>query len=288
LVGSVAGEFVEPDKLPATLAMLFASVRTLGPLFIGVPACFCRVNITREQKMFSKPQKITSKDIAELVGTGRAVYFKIDGGRPLMDAENYMVQHELEAQVSHLVIAPAFARALQGAIKTREIEFIPTPLALGLYLVPQDIRDKTCAVICCEMFTTSVAVIAGDELCALETVDMGSAHVINDISLVKNIGYSAAKEIYERGTDAQDIIRARLDDIAEQIAAIIKTWGPGDLVKRPFYICGGHIDTIPAALEILGTALNAKITPLICPFTESNAPDKTSGDAVIISALKNS
>ena len=283
--GIVDGEFCEPDKLPEVLAMLFAAVRTSGKLFIGVPATFCRVNISRERKTFAKPQKITAKEITALLGPGRAIYFKIDGGNPILDATDYMVKETLEAQVSHVSIAPVFAAALRGTLKTRDVEFVPMPLASAMYVIPQPVRDKTAVLISCEMFTTSVAVVAGDQLCALETIEMGSAHIINEISLVKKVGYEAAKKMYEQNDGVAAIVDARLEDIAEQIAGIVHGWDK-ELVKQPFYMCGGHIDAIKSARATLERALDTKIIPTACPFTESNAPDLVAGDAVIQSALK--
>jgi len=289
--GIVGGEFVDSSELPKIVSKLVSSVTlpTLSKLTVAVPPCFCSVKVTQEKISLKKPKKITQKDVTDLLNGGRAVYFKIDGGKPILDAVGYDAKNILEANVSHLAIAPEFCDAVNNCVgrKFAKVEFIPTVLAEATYLIDTYVRDATCVLLSCKMFTTTVAVISGDQLVALETVEMGTAHVINDISLVLNVNYNLAKEMLDRNDPSvTEIVTARIEDLAEQLLTAINATDK-TLFNRPFFMGGGHIDAIPTVHEILEGVLDVKIVPLVHPLTESNDPDGVSRDAVISTALFN-
>jgi hypothetical protein len=286
--GILAGEFVDPSELPYITQELVKSVKGGGTVCIAVPACFIKVSVKSEIKEFEKPQKITRKDTDALLNDGSAVYFKIDGGKPIMNANGHTAQKTLQAFSSHIKVLQDFTTPLKtcGAFMRayKNVEYVPTTLAEANYLVPTEIRDKTCVLISCGMFTTSISVVTGDQLVATETCFMGTAHLLNDVSLMLRKPYLHAKELItnfrdEPGT-VHEIIGARVGDIGEQLFAYINNIDRG-LFIRPFYICGGHIDAISGARERLEKSLKVKISQLKCPFNETNAPDQVSRDAVI-------
>jgi len=295
--GIVGGEFVNNEELTAVLHALVEEVfgrkkrRSPIELTIGVPPCFLGVDVSTAEKTFDKPKKITQRDILDLLRGGRAVYYKIDGGNALIDAVGFTATRTLQAQVSKLTISDRFARqvatALVGIRGVVPRKLIPSVQAEAVYLIDSHVRDKTCVLISSGMMTTSVAVVAGDELCALETFDMGSAHAINDVSIVMSVAYGKAREMVNMPNNIRiaAILEARFEDMAEQVADILKCMDK-NLMKKPFYICGGHVDAMMGARKLFERALNVKITPLVCPFTESNVPDEVSRDAVITMALK--
>ena len=291
--GIVNKEFVDTSELPKIFGQLISELNISrgGTLTIGVPSCFCKIKITQERLIFKKPKKITRHDIEEILNGGRPVYFKVDNGFPILDAMGRIVKNKLEANVSHLAVDPHFFDIIYSCHdiidRFKKVVFLPIALAEANYLIDVHVRDKTCVLISSKMFTTSVTVVVGDQICALETLETGMAHVINEIILVKNSSYNFAKEIIKTpGVDAevQDIVNARLEDMSEQIFSAIFSFDR-NLFNRPFYICGGYIDAIPGAREIFEKTLGVKITQLFCPLSESNKPDVISRDAIVSLAL---
>jgi len=294
--GIVDGEFVNEREIPKTIGKLLEGVRTplMGSLVVSVPSCFCKVSVTHEKKGLLRPRKVNLHDIGELSRGGRVIYYKIDGGAPILDAHGHMATSTIEACVSHLHVDPNFLDIVQNcyqvAKKFKRIKYLPTALCEANHLIPSYIRDKTCVLISCKMFTTSIAVIVGDQLASIKNIDMGSAHMINDISIVKQVNYNIAKQMYDEmlnGTTAPDIVAivgARLEDLTEQIIALINSIDRG-LYTRPFYICGGHIDKIPTAIPMFESALETSITQLLCPLSETNEPDLVSRNAVVSIAI---
>ena len=297
--GIVNGDFVDPDELGAVFAACIkdayktAKNFNVNKIYVGVPPYFTSAAISSAEITYPKPRKITVKDIQHLLCGGRAIYYKIDNGNAIIDALGYTA-HRLEAQISRLVIKDSFIKQVGAALagtRLSKAEFIPTVLAEAVYLIDEEIRDSACVLISCGMFTTSVAVIAGDELASIATFEMGLAHAINDVSIVMKISYPRAKEmvtdpnLFIKGGTVKEIIKARLEDMAERIYGVINKIDK-KLFKKPFYICGGYVDAFPGARELFEKAFDVQITHGVCPYTEKNIPDDITRDAVINFALR--
>ena len=297
--GIVNGDFVDPDELSSVLTACikdaFKTVRNFNvtKMYVGVPACFTHVEVSSAELTFPKPRKVTAKEIQQILGGGKAIYYKIDNGNAIIDALGYTA-HRLEAQVSRSIISDKFIKQVGAALsitRLKKAEFIPTVLAEAMYLVDEDIRDRSCVLISTGMFTTSVAVVTGDELAAISSFEMGLAHAINDVSIVMKISYARAKEMvadpgaFIKGGTVNDIIKARLEDMSERIFGIINKMDK-KLFKKPFFICGGYLDSHLGARELFEKAFDVKITQGLCPYTEQNIADDLSRDAVISLALK--
>jgi cell division ATPase FtsA len=247
-----------------------------------------KVSVATAEKKYERPSKVSVRDAENLAGGGNVVYFTIDGGKPILNAVGFKAEKIVEAQVATTTFAVEFTsvikKCLAAAPSFRHVNFIPIAKAEANYLIDSAVRDGTCVLISSKMFSTSAAVVSGDEICAIETFDMGTAHIENDISLVLNVGYHKAHEMFANYKGAHDnldaIVRARVDDIGEQITAAISKMGKG-LLEFPFFICGGYLDLAPGAVETKKKNLNVKIGTLGCPFNEVNLPDVVSNDAVI-------
>ncbi|MDR0462488.1 MAG: hypothetical protein LBG88_04145 [Christensenellaceae bacterium] len=291
--GIINGEFADPGEIPGIIAKLVSEIKApkQGAISIGVPSCFCSVVLKHEVQTYAKPQKITAKVIDGMLNGGMVAYYKLDGGAPMLDVSGQSAT-KIEAQVSHLTIDPKFLSAIGDCltIKNYKIKYIPVMTAEAKYLIDTYVRDRTCVLISCKLTDTSVAVIVGDQTVALETFDMGTAHIINEISLVKKVNYTTARKMFERFDKADrdkigGIIGTRLDDMAEQIQSIVYLFDK-DLIKRPIYTCGGYTDALGGAITAMNAKLGCAIIPCACPFKETNPPDVVSRDAVIIESLK--
>jgi len=285
--GIVNGEFVNGNEVPRIVERLLDEVKvpTVFTINVAVPSCFSSARVGTYKKTFTKPRTVTQKDADELLMGGRAIYYRVDGGAPIIDAVEHTVNRELEVQVSHIETSPMFTEILRRSLaKYKKLRLLPVSLCEAKYLIDQTERDRTCVLLSCKMFSTTVSVVAGDQLCAVETFNMGTAHIVNDISIMMHMEYNKARELFGKNDKNNPITRARLEDMAEQVVSIEKGLDT-HLLKHKFYMCGGHADAVAGAKEIFETALGVKITVLGCPLTEQNLPDKTSIDAVILNAL---
>jgi Tfp pilus assembly PilM family ATPase len=291
--GIVDAEFVNAGEISSVIGHLVAKSPILRgmSLTVAVPACFCDVHVETQTKVFKKPTKLTRGEIDEILNGGDAVYFKIDQSAPVIEALGAHVERELEAHVSHTEISGVFTSVIKHAGLNRyfkEVLLAPVVLCEARYLIDQSIRDRTCVFVSCKMFSTTVSVVAGDELLGMQTINMGSAHVVNDISLILHLGFEEAREKFLKYTGAKEgvytIIKARLDDICEQILSIIKNFDP-NLSSRPIWLAGGHVDGIKGGREILSANLGVGVEILAHPLFESNNADEASHDAVAFASV---
>jgi len=292
--GIVNGEFAHYTEIPGIIEDLITELKIVrgGVLTIGVPSCFCNISVRPEQRSFPKHKRIGGKIIKDLLDGGRAAYYKLDGGVPIIDARGEIAV-SIEAQVVNFGVAPVFLDIIHQCHSIlrifKSIRFVPVAQAEATYMVPTHMRDRTCTLVSCKMTDTTVAVCVGDQIVACVTFDMGTAHVIDDICLVKNVDYLTAKGMFDRYDSADidgiaEVVNARLEDMGDQIKDIVYRLDLG-LIKRPFYMCGGYIDAVYGAKEVFSKCLRAQFTECMCPLYEINPPDTTTRDAVIISSL---
>ncbi|MCL2228907.1 MAG: hypothetical protein FWC00_03705 [Firmicutes bacterium] len=294
--GIIEGDFASFVEIPGVMKNLMNKANFpnthRNKLLVGVPSCFCVASSEYRKREFEKPTKVNKKIVAELLGGGEACYFKVDGGPPLITAIGRSCM-KIEVLVSNVKIKTTFVDAIRQSFCIsrgfKGIKYMPVPLAEARYLINVADRDKTAYLISYKMADTSVSVIVGDHLCTIDTLDMGYAHVINDISMVKNIDFKSAAMLLKR-YNAQDsdgimqIVDARLEDMAEQIKDILLKHDP-DLLTRRGFMCGGHTDEIYGAHQIFSQTIGAELTVLKCPLNEDNIPDATARDGLAIASL---
>lgn len=286
--GIVNGEFVDNTELQGVISRCVKETFEKQPKFnadglcIGVPSDFCRVEIFEAEKIFKRPSKITPKNVEQLLNSAkstmegftpisrRAVYHKIDDGKPVIDAVGFTAKNSLATQISIISVSNEFIKTVGQAVarKFRRVEFLPLALAESLYLIDRDIRDSGAVLISFQTSSTSVMFSIGDSICSLSTDFQGSAHFINDVSIVMKKGYLEAKKMVANPTDkVKDIIMARLETLAEHLYSAIKSMD-AKLFSKPHYICGELGDGMEGIVDFLSTALGVKVTKVACPLTD--------------------
>ncbi|MCL2846823.1 MAG: hypothetical protein FWE38_03980 [Firmicutes bacterium] len=298
--GILDGEFVEPAEMPGLLAQLTKKVtgqlRTTT-LTIEVPAMFCRVFVDTITDTFERPRRVTKRDIdrvmkrpnehlAEAAGMVPVhmdiMYWQLDGARPQLNPDGATAT-ELFAKRSVIFALESFVSIIRNALvglPFTDVEFVPAPLSRALYLIDEESRDAGCRMLHCDMFSTTVVSVAGDNLSAIHTVPLGMAHVANDLCVVLECDYPVARglmgalmlnltpsdgdelDIAGERFDTQlvgDIVRARLSEIAE---GILDATGDGKM-----YICGGGISAIRGGRDFLSRELNIPLVQTFCPRT---------------------
>ena len=309
--GLVGSEFVEPADLPGVVESVLAEVvgnQVTGQLVIGIPSQFCKVIVRDVALEFSKPVKISSREVAKLFNeieieqiegfniiSKNAVYFKIDGGKAVIDATGEMAT-KLSAQVSVVLVDDSFIQTVADVVGERwlpRLLFVPVVLAQANYFINDDVRDDTCVLISCGMFETSVAVCSGDSLVYLRTMELGLGHIVNDVASVLGVGFLTAKLLVDEAVlsvtmgqndnyqislgdgsiqkyaaaKVNDIIKNRLSVMAQHLRSSIKKSLGDGIFEKEFYVCGGHLDALAGVRDLLSRAFKVRIRQGVCPFT---------------------
>jgi cell division ATPase FtsA len=305
--GIVDGEFVDEGEIPDAIETLVTSIpmKRVSKVVIGVPSPFISFAVETVHKDFDTARKVTKKDIEWLCGDGNPIYFRIDDASPVLNALGFVCEQRLEANVSYLKIAPQFGEPIKNCArvfkKFQSVELLPIIKAEANYLIDHAVRDRTAVIISSKLLSISVAVVVGDEICAIETFDSGPANMVTDLMECHKIDYPTARARFENyilnsmglsveelgilGADSA-ILKARVEDTAELIRDAIKRFDGELLTKSKIYITGGNIDAVPGAVEIFDKTFGVRIAHLRCPLTETNNGDKISNNALITVGLK--
>ena len=294
-------------------------------LYIGVPPVFCDLIVRDAAQHFNRPRRVNQNDIRKLIqgctyyADDRTVigkdilFFKLDDGRAVIHAAGTSCA-KLEAKIGIISCRNVFVEAVMSALfgtYFSRIEFISQTAAEALYYIENDVRDRTCVLVSCGMFSTTVSVAAGEGLCFMESFHMGTAHVINDLCIVLGVDHVAATallagvvlsinaeegECYEIETNGKreqfsitkvnDIVKARLEEIAEGIKTLLNK--AEDRVNSDrIFICGGEVDAIIGARDFLSKEIGVHIDQCLCPLTRQNTSKQVLANALLCLAGRN-
>jgi len=289
----------------------------IDTIHIGVPHAFCDCFVSSSALNFEKPRKISQKDITKLINSVNhsdpnrtvvkrsAIYYRTDGGRAYLNALGLLAKN-VEARISLLTVSNYFINTMRSCLGLGfKLDFIPCALAESLYLIGEETRDQTAVMISCGMFSTAVSVCCGDSLMYLKSFEQGIAHIINDVSTVLGVNFQTANQLvgeallsikmgendnYEISSGGKkqkfsalavnDIIKGRMEVMADHIVRIAATADKNILNTNSVFICGGNMDAISGARDFLSKAIGTYIKECICPLTHQNN-DKLTQDAVI-------
>ena len=291
----------------SVLSEVTGEKQAVGSLVLGVPPQFCKVIVRESVLEFPKPTKVTVREIAKLfnevevdqiegysITSKSAVYFKVDDGNAIIDAKGRMAV-KLSAQISIMLVSDNFVQIAVGCLDKKwlpVLSFIPTVLAQANYFIDEDARDNTCVLVSCGMFATALAVSSGDSLVYLKTLELGLGHFVNDVASVLGVSFYTAKLLVDEAVlsvtmgqndnyqinigettqkfaaaKVNDIIKSRLAFMAQHIKSTLKKALGEGIMQKEFYICGGHLDAIAGARDLLSKSLKLRIRQAICPFT---------------------
>lgn len=315
-------ELAESMQIAVYQALRGTNVK-VDKLYIGAPPQFCDCSVHNAMLEFDKPKRITQRDIKQMfssvehnhngtVISESVVWCKLDGGRPVINAVGSIAQN-IQARFSVTSVANSFVELVRSCLRGmpfKSAAFISVGLAKALYLIDEESRDKTAVFISSCMFTTSVGVVVGDGLVFLKSFNTGMAHVINDVSVVLGVDFQVAnmlvneailsvrmndKDNYEvtsnnkkmkfSAATVNDIIKSRLEVMGENIIKLINAADP-NLMSKPFFICGGHLDAVAGARDFFSKTIGVHITQCVCPFTKQNKPSELTIAALLNLALK--
>ena len=269
------GEFIEPEKLYDSVANCIVKAETnsglkVEKLHIGVPAEFTFVETKTASVAFNKKVKISDQEIAELFSIAsrevkyekasiisRApIYFLLDDSRKVIDPKGE-VSTRLSGLVSFVVADNNFIDTIDGIVKNmglKEVEYVSSSLAQSLYLLDPQVRDSGAILIDVGYLTTSVALVKGDGLLALNHFSVGGGHISADLCQVLQISFKEAEALKRKvvlslsATDS-DFYEVNLDGVITPISA-----------KLTNEIVASRLDMIVALINKCLTKMRANLT----------------------------
>ena len=309
--GILHREFVNPDELGylfegMLLELLGKNKYKTSVLVISVPPEFVHSGTGVARLNFPKAKRVTEKDKNDLLDQVSfdyqdrvvidkdIIYYKVNG-----ESSTYNVLGEsaslLEALVKVASVERRFIATVTDALPRglfKSIRFICGTLAIARYLIDETTRDQTCLLVSSGMFATSISVITGEHIIAQESLNMGLAHVINDVCIVKNVDHLVAESLVKKATlcvkhsdraqytlvsgdkysarEINEIIASRIEEVAEELRGLIQDLDRG-LLSRPVFVCGGYLDLITGGRQVLQDGLRIALEQLVCPLSNSQA-----------------
>ncbi len=270
----------------------------LNKVFIGVPGEFVSVITRQTDVSYPAPKKIARENINEIFAAAAefgqpkgfspisrsSIYFILDDGKKVIDPVGE-VAAKLRGLVSFIFIDDVFKNVISKVLTNcgiREFEFVAQSLAEALYMLPPSVRDGYAILVDGGFVSTTVSVILGDGVLYQKSFSVGGGQMADDLSQVLKIEYNDAESLlskahlnlafaddegFQAGEEivsaqmANEIIRARVEDMAESIEACIKAC-PHILPDNvPIHITGGAFCYLKGAYNTLSECLGRVVYP---------------------------
>lgn len=226
--GYYEGEFVEPEKLLASIESTLTKAQTnsgleITKLFVGVPSEFSFCKTKSAGISFKKRTKIgvdeiysffdlASKDldVSNCTILNRSpIFFMLDDKRKCMDPKG-QVTSKLYGEISFIFAENSFIEKINDILSQlgiSNVEYVSSPLAQSIYLLDPEIRDTGAILIDCGYISTSVALVKGDGLLGLNAFSLGGGHITADLSQVLQLSFKDAETLKRKvvlSLDASD------------------------------------------------------------------------------------
>jgi cell division protein FtsA len=222
----------------------------------------------------AKIQDKSNREILDVI----PLFFKVDG-KKIMRSPLGMKGTKLEGRLLFISALKHDIDDLVSVIESAHVlvdRILPAPYADSFVAVSRPQKMAGCAVIDIGKDTTSCAVFEEGTLFSIETFDVGSQNITNDIALGFKVPLDEAERIKTERTGRPTpdknlitIVEARLSDIFELVDKHLKKIGKSELLPAGAILVGGgsalpHIETfaseylnLPArtALPLMPSAL---------------------------------
>lgn len=293
----------------------------LSKVYVGVPGEFVAV-VTKEGEVnYPSSTQITNESVAEVfnnVGNFGAngfsaisrssIYFVIDDERKVIDPVGEQASN-LTGLISFIFVDDNFKRVVCKALEQNNIQdfdFVSQNLAQALYLIQPSVRDGYALLVDCGFVTTNVSVVLGDGILYSKSFSIGSAQLADDIAQVLNIDHLVADKLlsqvhlnlefdendafvvdekYFNASQTNEIVRCRVEDIAEHINACLDAC-PHQIPKNiPVFVTGGTFAYLKGGINELAKCLAKAVYPAPVNSPQYDKQEYTSAYGLISIAL---
>lgn len=297
----------------------------LDKVYVGVPGEFVSVVTRQTDVTYSAPKKIARENINEVFSgaaefeqpkgfspiSRSSIYFILDDGKKVIDPVGETAA-KLSGLVSFIFVDDVFKNTVSKALTdcgVKEFDFVAQSLAQALYILSPSVRDGYAILVDGGFVSTSVSVVLGDGILYQKAFSVGGGQMADDLSQVLKIDYDDAvgllskahlnldfadDAVFEAGQSSvsasmtNEIIRARVEDMADSIAACVKSC-PHILPDNvPVYVTGGAFCYLKGAYNTLSKCLGRAVYPAPTVSPQYDKQEYSSAYGVISIALSQS
>lgn len=297
----------------------------LDKIYVGVPGEFVSVVTKQADITYTAPKKIAQENINEVFESAgsfeapkgfspisrSSIYFILDDGKKVIDPIGE-VAAKLSGLVSFIFVDDTFKTLVSKALGdcgVKEYDFVAQNLAQALYLLSPTVRDGYAILVDSGFVSTNVSVVLGDGILYSKSFSVGGGQMADDLSQVLKIDYNDAasllgkahlnlefadQDVFAAGGQnvsasmTNEILRARVEDMAESIAACVKSC-PHILPDNvPVYVTGGAFCYLKGACNTLSKCLGRAVYPAPAVSPQYDKQEYTSAYGVISIALSQS
>lgn len=269
----------------------------ISSVFIGVPGEFTTVATSEGSVVFRSKKKITHEDILEVFDKANiyrnvsglkpisrsSIYFCLDDDKKVVDPHG-LIATKLSGLMSYIFVTDYFRDSISLILQKLDItsyEFVSSCLAEALFLLDTSVRDKWAILVDVGYITSSVMLIGGDGLLFMKSFSIGGGHISADLCQVLEISFPVAEQLSQKinlnlefeendnyvlnnGVEVKaqlsnDVVKARIDDIAECIVQCFDSCEYEIPQSTALYITGGGLVYTKGAIEYLSKQLQKQV-----------------------------
>ena len=213
--GFMFGDWIDRKNLPAAIAKSLNDAAKIAgakidKVYVGVPGEACALVTKEVNTVFNRKRKLKETDVLELHAQGeefdresyeviniQPVYYTIDNERRIISPVG-QVTARFGGVLSYFLADKEFTDDIKGVLLDMgvpEVEFVCSPLAEALLLVPDEKRDATAVLIDVGYLTSTVSVVRGDGMLSLSSFSMGGGNITADLATALETPFSVAEEL---------------------------------------------------------------------------------------------
>ena len=330
--GFMFGDWIDRKGLPTTIAKALNEAAKIAgvkidKLYVGVPGEACVLETKEVNTVFNRKRKLKETDVFELHAQGeefdpesyeviniQPIYYTIDNERRIISPIG-QVTARFGGVLSYFLADKAFTDDIKGVLLDMgvpEVEFVCSPLAEALLLIPDEKRDATAVLIDVGYLTSTVSVVRGDGMLALSSFSMGGGNITADLATALEISFSVAEELkrkvvltldpsdddaYEIATQEEvlkfptklvnEIVSHRVLTIANTVNKCLATCEYEIPSYVTYLLTGGGISYIRGAKDVLGARIGRNVSIAVPPFPQVNRPEASASYGLLDMAVKN-
>ena len=228
--GFMFGDWIDRKNLPGVIAKaLNDAAKVAGAridkVYVGVPGEACALVTKEVNTVFNRKRKLKETDVFELHSQGeefdpeayeviniQPVYYTIDNERRVISPVG-QVTARFGGVLSYFLADRAFTDYVKGVLLDMgvpEIEFVCSPLAEALLLIPDEKRDATAVLIDVGYLTSTVSVVRGDGMLSLVVLDGRGEHYRRSCHRARNSVFGSGGTQTQSRTYARSVGRRRV------------------------------------------------------------------------------
>ncbi len=245
--------------------------------------------------------KLNLRSLPGVVIHRSPAWFSVDGGKKGMSPVG-LKGSKLKAAVAFVMADKFFVEDIKRRLAEINVEvlgFLSPSLGIVLQLIPLDDRDRSAIMVDVGYLNTDFSIVEGDAITYHAVLPIGGGHVTADLAIGLNIPMHAAERIkreyifmpdefdpqgdhevwMEDGTrllfrrdDVQEIVEARVDELAEMIELTIAEAKSRLSPRSQMFLTGGGIAMMRGGREYMAEQVKRSIKAPMAKTAKHNSP----------------